>query len=77
MIHKLYEMSVKGLITDQYDIPVIIYHNDEAGIWQWSISVVDYSEKYNGFWINSFESLEESLNCLEKNPGLTLQKILP
>ena len=35
-----------------------IYHNDHAGVWQWSVSYINDPEN----WLDSFPTLEEALD---------------
>lgn len=35
---------------------VEIYHNDESGVWLWSVSVV-----VDGYWLDSFDTESEAI----------------
>ena len=51
--------------------PVNLYHNNETGIWQWSISVVINPE----FWIDSFKYKKEAIDFCEKHK-LKINKLI-
>lgn len=42
---------------------VYIYHNNDTGVWQYSVEVVDSG----GFWLDSFESEEEARDYIAKH----------
>ena len=42
---------------------VYIYHNNDTGVWQYSVEVLDSG----GFWLDSFESVEEARDYIATN----------
>ena len=53
-------MGIKKLSAKALKLPVIIHHNNEAGIWQWSVAVAT-----TAFWLDSFISKHDAITFAE------------
>jgi len=58
-------IELAQLLRDKVYEGVTFYHNDDAGIWQWSILPYDVflPTKWNGFWLDSFPTKRQAVEC--------------
>lgn len=45
---------------------VSIYHNNDTGIWQWSVSIVS-NDPYDAFWLDSFKTKKGALAFIKRH----------
>jgi len=53
-------------------VPVYLYHNNDAGEWQWSVVVHEGQPSPNDFWLDAFPTKKEAQQYCRQH-GLTIR----